>query len=170
MNTKTAWLFFMALTLSACSTSHPLTKNESSNKRNDILLVEEIINNAKSLDDVDKLLNSNRETLEKSVYSQDIWLYKDLSSGYQAYAISVDQKKKSININFNPNPADENFLIDSLLARWNKLGCKEYRFNKVVAMHSHSTVRGQICNQGKLKIALNRYNEITGIDIILQSN
>lgn len=169
MNSKTACLFFLGLTLLACSTSVPLTKSEPSNIRNDITLIEQIINDAKSLDDVDKLLNSMRATLEKSIYSQGIWLYKDLNTGYQAYAISFDQKKKSININFTPRSADENFLIDLLLERWSKFGCKEFSYNKVVANHSHSTVHGQVCNQGKLKIGLNRYNEVTGINITLQA-
>lgn len=90
------------------------------------------------------------------INGEDNWIYNSLKTNNQNWAFGISNKNKVTGLVYIP---DEHLYIMDIEDHWKSKKCEHKKETKLTAGHNYQTIRRLICDNGKIEVFYNRYNE-----------
>lgn len=91
------------------------------------------------------------------INGEDNWIYISPKTQNQNWAIGVSKENKLTGLAYIP---DEHLYIIDIENRWKLKKCEHKKETKLSAGHNYQTIRRFICDDGKIEVYYNRYNQV----------
>lgn len=91
---------------------------------------------------------------------EDNWVYREEHSKFQLWAIGITKESKVSGLAYL---VEGHLYIMDIEDRWKSKKCEHKKETVLVAGHHYTEERKFICDNGKIEVFYNRFNEVEGI-------